>query len=135
MEHEEESMLLLSTGCPPRVVERMLAFAERYRQTMSEDNVQKNRKLGTRSLMRIARRLAVDGGEDNAEGADLRAILSRSLLLEFLPGVERMNIDTLFDDAEVLRIAPAVRVFLVHIPSSRTDQSVPLAPPQPCDPR
>ncbi|KAJ7224765.1 AAA domain-containing protein [Mycena rebaudengoi] len=107
MEHEEESMLLLSTGCPPRVVERMLAFAERYRQTMSEDNVQKNRKLGTRSLMRIARRLAVDGGEDNAEGADLRAILSRSLLLEFLPGVERMNIDTLFDDAEVLRIAPA----------------------------
>ncbi|KAJ6624725.1 AAA domain-containing protein [Mycena sp. CBHHK59/15] len=106
MDHEEESVILLSTGCPPRLVERMLAFAERYRQSMSEDNVQKNRKLGTRSLVRIARRLAAESDDDGSE-SDLRAILSRSLLVEFLPGVERMNIDMLFDEAGISRVAPA----------------------------
>ncbi|KAJ7860618.1 AAA domain-containing protein [Mycena olivaceomarginata] len=94
----EEEAILLATGCAPRAVKRMLAFAERYRASMSEDSVQKNRKLGTRSLVRVARRMAV---------GDLRAVLSRTLLLEFLPAVERMNVEQLFDEAGILRVTPA----------------------------
>ncbi|KAJ7840566.1 hypothetical protein B0H14DRAFT_2587433 [Mycena olivaceomarginata] len=82
----EEEAILLATGCAPRAVKRMLAFAERYRASMSEDSVQKNRKLGTRSLVRVARQMAVVDGGDGDEG-DLRAVLSRTLLLEFLPAV------------------------------------------------
>ncbi|KAJ7173000.1 AAA domain-containing protein [Mycena crocata] len=104
MEHEEENAILVATGCDPHIVARMLAFAERYRASMSEDSVQKSRKLGTRSLVRIARRMAVDGASD--EG-DLRAILSRTLLLEFLPAIERMNVDLLFDEAGISHVAPA----------------------------
>ncbi|KAJ6597514.1 AAA domain-containing protein [Mycena vulgaris] len=103
MEHEEERAILLATGCAERAAARMLAFAERYRASMSEDSVQKNRKLGTRSLVRIARRMAAVGeGED-----DLHAILRRTLLLEFLPGVERMNVELLLDEAGLRREAPA----------------------------
>jgi hypothetical protein len=36
-------------------------------------------------------------------------VLSRALLLEFLPGVERMNVDQLFDEAGIVRVASAVR--------------------------
>jgi hypothetical protein len=114
MGRAEEEAILCAAGCPARLVGRMLAFAERYRASMSEDSVQKNRKLGTRSLVRIARRMAVDSGagaEVEGEGGegDLRAVLSRALLLEFLPGVERMNVDQLFDEAGIVRVASAVR--------------------------
>ncbi|KAJ7230837.1 AAA domain-containing protein [Mycena haematopus] len=112
MRRAEEEAILLATGCGVRVVERMLAFAERYRASMSEDSVQKNRKLGTRSLVRVARRMAaVDGGGGgggaDADGGDLRVVLSRTLLLEFLPAVERMNVEQLFDEAGIARVAPA----------------------------
>ncbi|KAJ7616381.1 AAA domain-containing protein [Mycena polygramma] len=103
MGRAEEEAVLLATGCARRAVGQMLAFAERYRASMSEDSVQKNRKLGTRSLVRIARRMAVEG----QSGGDLRAVLSRTLFLEFLPGVERMNIEQLFDEAGIERLAPA----------------------------
>ncbi|KAJ7443890.1 AAA domain-containing protein [Mycena galericulata] len=116
MEHAEERAILLATGCNEDAVERMLAFAERYRVSMSEDSVQKNRKLGTRSLVRIARRIALGSSahaepavdaEGDAGGWDLRAVLSRTLLLEFLPAVERMNIDAVFEEAGIYRVAPA----------------------------
>ncbi|KAF7319254.1 hypothetical protein HMN09_00262900 [Mycena chlorophos] len=109
MEHDEERNILLSTGCDARVITRMLAFAERYRASMSEDNVQKNRKLGTRSLVRVARRLAVDGSAVDGEGnGDLRAILRRTILCEFMPAMERMNVDGMLDAVGIERIAPAV---------------------------
>ncbi|KAJ7057255.1 AAA domain-containing protein [Mycena amicta] len=108
MEHEEEREILLTTGCDARIVTRMLAFSERYRASMSEDSVQKNRKLGTRSLVRVARRLAVDGSVVDGDGVgDLRAILSRTLLSEFLPAMERMNIQTMLDEVGIERVAPA----------------------------
>ncbi|KAJ7050407.1 AAA domain-containing protein [Mycena amicta] len=108
MEHEEEREILLTTGCDARIVTRMLAFSERYRASMSEDSVQKSRKLGTRSLVRVARRLAVDGSVVDGDGVgDLRAILSRTLLSEFLPAMERMNIQTMLDEVGIERVAPA----------------------------
>ncbi|KAJ6453645.1 AAA domain-containing protein [Mycena vitilis] len=106
MGRAEEEAVLRATGCAQGTVGQMLAFAERYRASMSEDSVQKNRKLGTRSLVRIARRMAVVEGRGEG-GGDLRAVLSRTLLLEFLPGVERMNIEQLFDEAGIERLAPA----------------------------
>jgi hypothetical protein len=71
---------------------------------MSSDNVQKNRKLGTRAMVRIARRLAWFPQDD-----DLNAIIGRSLLSDFLPAVERMNLDTLLLGSGIKRRAPAVR--------------------------
>ncbi|KAG6885080.1 hypothetical protein C0993_006041 [Termitomyces sp. T159_Od127] len=96
MSREEELDILLATGCPRPIVESLLSFAEKYRQSMSDDNVLKNRKLGTRSLVRIARRLARFPQDD-----DLHAIISRSLLAEFLPTVEKINLDTLLAEVKI----------------------------------
>ncbi|KAJ7165324.1 AAA domain-containing protein [Mycena filopes] len=107
MARAEETAILRATGCAVDSIERMLDFAERYRASMAEDNVLKSRRLGTRALVRVARRIgAVGGAEGEAEG-DLRALLSRTLLLEFIPAVERMNVEQLFDDAGIARGAPA----------------------------
>lgn len=105
MNKEEEVTLLLSTGCLPSTVHTLISFAEKYRQSMSADSVQKNRKLGTRSLVRITRRLAMLPHDD-----DLNAIISRSLLAEFLPKVERMNLNDLLDEAGIRRRTPLVRI-------------------------
>jgi hypothetical protein len=72
---EEEAILLAARGAR-RVVKWMFAFAERYRASMAEDSVQKNRKLGTRSLLRVARRMAVVDGGDGM-GTRARAIYAR----------------------------------------------------------
>ncbi|KAJ7859977.1 hypothetical protein B0H14DRAFT_3446369 [Mycena olivaceomarginata] len=92
----EEEAILLATGCAPCAVKRMLAFAERYRASMSEDSMQKNRKLGTRSLVRVARRMAVVDGGDGDEG-DLRVatgsyMISLYDLLEHLAAKEEERV-------------------------------------------
>jgi len=104
MDRREESDILLSTGCPPPVVETLLSFAEKYRQSISVDNILKNRKLGTRSLVRIGRRLAMFPQDDN-----LHMILCQSLLAEFLPVSDRMNLETLLEEATIEREIPPVR--------------------------
>lgn len=103
MSHEEELDILLATDCPQPIVESLLSFAEKYRQSMSDDNVLKNRKLGTRSLVRIARHLARFPQDD-----DLNAIISRSLLAEFLPAVEKINLDALLAEAKIEPKPPLV---------------------------
>ncbi|KAJ7766263.1 hypothetical protein B0H14DRAFT_3592622 [Mycena olivaceomarginata] len=85
----EEEAILLATGCAPRAVKRMLAFAERYWASMSEDSVQKNRKLGTRSLVRVARRMAeADKAPEHVERpSDIAVHLNfRLVLLANRPG-------------------------------------------------
>ncbi|KAJ7792830.1 hypothetical protein B0H14DRAFT_3561972 [Mycena olivaceomarginata] len=139
----EEEAILLATGCAPRAVKRMLAFAEHYRASMSEDSVQKNRKLGTRSLVRVAHRMAVVDGGDGDEG-DLRAVLSRTLLLEFLPAVgygELLNATeahmiSLYDLLEHLAAKEEERVW-VPTPSQSSPSSSTTPPtkrlfPPPC---
>jgi hypothetical protein len=93
---EEEGTILLATGCPSDAVDTLLSFADKYRRNMSSDNVQKNRKLGTRSLLRIARRLAMFPQDD-----DLNAMISRSLLAEFLPPIERLNLDEMLAESGI----------------------------------
>jgi len=104
MDAKEEFAILAATGCPQELVDTLLIFADKYRQSMSADNVLKNRKLGTRSLVRIARRLAL-----NANEADLQAIIQRSLLAEFLPATEKMNLNTLLEDSNIFKKTAPVR--------------------------
>ncbi|KAF7986115.1 hypothetical protein HWV62_41553 [Athelia sp. TMB] len=96
MTASEESAVLAATGCPLSLISTLIPFANKYRESMSADTVQKNRKLGTRSLVRIARRVAAFPNDD-----DLHGLITRSLLAEFLPAVERMNLDELLEDAGI----------------------------------
>jgi hypothetical protein len=104
MDAAEETAILAATGCPQPLIDTLLVFAEKYRQSMSADNVLKNRKLGTRSLVRIARRLAL-----YPQNTDLQAVLRRSLLAEFLPATEKMNLNTLLEDSNIFKSTPPVR--------------------------
>ena len=110
MEAEEEGTILSATGCSIGMIDTLLSFAEKYRQSMSTDNVQKNRKLGTRSLIRIARRLAMFPQDD-----DLNAVIRRSLLADFLPTVERMNLDTLFEETGIWKKEPLACGFILAV--------------------
>ncbi|KAH8112896.1 AAA domain-containing protein [Phellopilus nigrolimitatus] len=109
MDTEEESALLRATGCPPAVVSALIAFAVKYRDNMSASDtnhsagsVMKNRKLGTRALVRMARRVAEVPWDD-----DLHVMIRRAVLADFLPPVERMNLDSLLAEAEIMqRTAP-----------------------------
>ena len=106
MDAAEETAILLETGCPPSTIKTLLSFAEKYRLSLSDDVVQKNRKLGTRSLVRIAARLA-----KFPQDHDLNAIISRSLLAEFLPAMERMNLDTLLQETGIMKNSARVRQY------------------------
>ncbi|KAI0327509.1 hypothetical protein GY45DRAFT_1355662 [Cubamyces sp. BRFM 1775] len=102
MSQAEEAHILLQTGCRASVVETLLKFADKYRSGMTSDAVQKNRKLGTRSLLRIARRVAKFPEDD-----DLHTLLSRALLAEFLPATETMNLQNIFEECGIKQRTPA----------------------------
>ncbi|KAL6302276.1 AAA domain-containing protein [Sparassis latifolia] len=102
MGRDEEASILLHTGCSPSVVTTLLTFAEKYRSSMTSDSVQKNRKLGTRSLVRIARHVAKFPGHN-----DLHSLFSRSVLAEFLPTTEAMNLQELFEESGIKKRTPA----------------------------
>lgn len=102
MDREEEAAILKSQRCPLPIIEVLLNFAERYRMSISADNVAKNRKLGTRTLVRIARRIS-----KFPRGLALHDIISRSLLVEFLPAAERMNSEVMMADCGIDKKPPA----------------------------
>jgi len=104
MDAAEENEILVGTGCSSNIIKSLLSFAEKYRQSLSADSVQKNRKLGTRALVRIATRLARFPQDD-----DLNALISRSLLAEFLPAMERITLDTLLQEAGIIKRSACVR--------------------------
>ena len=114
MSRAEERQILVShstDGCQPSVVETLLNFAEKYRGSMAEEsNALRKRKLGTKTLVRVMRRIAVEKGE-----VDLYAIINRVLLVEFLPTAEKMSLEALLDDVGINRKTPPVRTpaFLV----------------------
>lgn len=104
MDLEEEAAVLLRTGCDQQLVSVLLTFAKKYRDSLSHENVQKNRKLGTRSLVRIASRIAALPTD-----VDLRNLLHQTLLAEFLPHTERVVLDGLLSDSNIEEKTPAVR--------------------------
>lgn len=103
MGREEEEAILKSHGCPPSVVPVLLNFAEKYRTSMLEDNITKSRKLGTRSLVRIARRISKHPNSSN-----LYDITNRLLLAEFLPVTERMSLESMLRGCDIKTGPPVV---------------------------
>lgn len=107
MDTAEEADILTQTGASQVHIQTLLTFADKYRRVMTSDAVQRNRKLGTRSLVRITRRLAAFPWDD-----DLYVILGRSLLAEFLPATERISLDTLFEECGIRKKTPLVSTLL-----------------------
>ncbi|TFY67028.1 hypothetical protein EVJ58_g1884 [Rhodofomes roseus] len=111
MARKEESTVLSQTGCAPSTIDRLLGFADRYRArftgaesgSSSAMHTQKNRKLGTRALVRICKRMA---RARNGEEDDLRALLARAVLKEFLPRTEAMSLDELLEECDIPRRSP-----------------------------
>ncbi|KAJ2919670.1 hypothetical protein MD484_g680, partial [Candolleomyces efflorescens] len=99
MDPEEEAAVLRAAGCPDSTTSILLSFADKYRRSLSGDNIIKNRRLGTRTLVSIAKRIAVAPQEDH----DLYTLISRSLLAEFLPAVEKLNLNTLLEDSNIFK--------------------------------
>ncbi|TFK29464.1 hypothetical protein FA15DRAFT_344640 [Coprinopsis marcescibilis] len=101
MDFEEEASILAATGCPTEIVKILLAFADKYRQSLSSDNIIKNRRLGTRTLVSLSRRIAIFPQDD-----DLHTLICRALLAEFLPAVEKVNLTTLLEDSAIVKKTP-----------------------------
>lgn len=98
----EERALLLAVGCPASLVDHLELFAQRYR-TLTVAMGSKSRRLGTASLVRIAKRLARFPDEN------LRTLLERALLVDFLPNTERTALADLFDEVQMKAEPTAVR--------------------------
>jgi len=106
MGRSEETALLLRTGCSRTHVDRLLDFAAAYRTRMAPaDGALRVRRLGTRALLRIARRLARFPWD-----LDMRSTLERALLTEFLPTTEKAGVEELLEECVIKKISPAVRV-------------------------
>lgn len=101
---EEEREVLLGTGCRKELVSTLLLFAEKYRLSLTQDNAQKKRKLGTRALKRIAQRLVKYPQDD-----DLHTVISRTLLAEFLPPIEKLALLDLLKETNINPAPPTVR--------------------------
>ena len=109
MDSAEELDILTRTGASQKHSQTLLTFAEKYRRVMTSEAVQKNRRLGTRSLVRISRRLAAFPWDD-----DLYVILGRSLLVEFLPATEKLSLDALFSECGIVKRTPLVSIRFVN---------------------
>ncbi|KLO18907.1 hypothetical protein SCHPADRAFT_935748 [Schizopora paradoxa] len=98
MDEAEEARILSATDCPAATIGALLKFANKYRTSVSAESVQKSRKLGTRSLVRIAKRVAAYSWDD-----DIYAMLCRAVLADFLPPTERMTLQEMLEEAGIRR--------------------------------
>ncbi|GAA5999420.1 hypothetical protein JCM5350_001970, partial [Sporobolomyces pararoseus] len=96
MSMHEERQLLLSTGCPTELVDLMETFATKYRLLTSMPG-NKARRLGTASLLRMGKRLALYPSEE------VRSMIERTLLVQFLPITEQEQIYDLFAEIDGLK--------------------------------
>jgi hypothetical protein len=119
MSKEEEQRAVLSTGCPVDIVDKLLSFAEKYRNTLASDSVQKNRKFGTRAVLRIAKRMAMVPTNGDGSTGELYSLITRSILAEFLPTTERTALDLLLKECNVSQGRPVVW-FSLAIPVRRS---------------
>ena len=109
MDREEERKTVLSTRCPVETVEKLLAFAGRYRNTLASDSVQKSRKFGTRAILRIAKRVAMAPENGDGSGDELHMLINRSILAEFLPTTERAVLEVLLKESNISPGRPVVQ--------------------------
>ncbi|KAH9007354.1 AAA domain-containing protein, partial [Lactarius deliciosus] len=103
MGRSEEAALLLRTECPPAHVDALMGFAGAYRTRMApSEGALRVRRLGTRALLRIARRLARFPWDQG-----IRRMLERALLTDFLPATEKAGVEELLEDAGIKKTSPA----------------------------
>jgi von Willebrand factor A domain-containing protein 8 len=110
MSPSEELEILLDTGCKKVTAVKILEFAASYRESMNastreranrrsdDGGLQKNRRLGTRALVRIAQRCAHYPWDE-----DLYTLFARTLLIEFLPVAERNNVENLLKECGIVK--------------------------------
>ncbi|GAA5845377.1 hypothetical protein JCM3766R1_006337 [Sporobolomyces carnicolor] len=107
MSAREERHLLSTTGCPAHLIDSMEAFATKYRALTGVPG-NKSRRLGTATLMRIAKRLARYPREN------LRTMFDRNLLVAFLPVTEQEQVRELMVEcglrASPIKVHPPVEV-------------------------
>lgn len=93
---EERQVIQVRTNCPSDHLDKLLDFAARYR-SLSKDvtlGLSKSRRLGTRALIRMAARLA-----KFPDSTDFYALVSRNLLMDFLPRTTKELVRRVLDDS------------------------------------
>lgn len=93
---EERQVIEVRTGCPSVLLDKLLDFTTRYR-SLSKDaslGLSKSRRLGTRALIRMAARLA-----EFPDSTDLFALVSRNLLVDFLPRTTKELVRRVLEDS------------------------------------
>lgn len=135
MSSSEELEIILDTGCSQEVSSKILELAQSYRESQnakaresskrgnSAGGSQKNRRLGTRALVRIARWFAMYPTE-----ADLYTLFSRALLIEFLPVAERTDVETLMKESGIIRKLELVSFSKLYSSYMLSDSSTTLLP-------
>lgn len=109
MSRAEESAALhaAAPSCPPAVLDKLLGFAARYRSSLSTDGDAaglRKRKLGTRALVRVARRVGLVGEDEGLR--EMYSLIGRALLKEFLPATERMALEDMLAESGITPSAP-----------------------------
>ncbi len=96
---EEREVIAKRTSCAKEELDKLLEFADRYRQLSGDPNLslQKSRRLGTRQLIRIATRMA------RFPESDLHNLLTRSLLVDFLPKAVREIVHDVLMQCRIFR--------------------------------
>jgi von Willebrand factor A domain-containing protein 8 len=98
MDRKEERKVLeiRSPDAPSSVLDVLLDFADKYRRATSADTVLRSVKLGTRSLIRLARQIVA-----SPDPSDLKDPIRRNLLAECLPITERMVLEEIFAECNI----------------------------------
>ncbi|KAN0062821.1 hypothetical protein ACQY0O_004641 [Thecaphora frezii] len=103
-EAEEREIVVRRTGVAPDSSElkRLFEFVRRYRQLSSDPTLglAKSRRLGTRQVIRMASRIAMQRDPDDAD-CDLHGLIWRSLLVDFLPSTVRDVIRSLLQECKI----------------------------------
>lgn len=98
----EEETILSGTGCDPLIIKDIIGLAQLYRSQVINDDVTKGRKLGTRTLLRIARHMA------RIPTDFLTDLFNKALHIAFLPALERTKVEDLYSQANLNRRPPTV---------------------------
>jgi hypothetical protein len=104
MDLYEEETILAGTGCSHDIIRDILAFSQLYRGQNVDQDVTKRRKLGTRTLLRIARHMK------QIPTDFLTDLFDNALHLTSLPEVERSKIEALYADVGLEKRPPTVCV-------------------------
>ncbi|KXN89304.1 von Willebrand factor A domain-containing protein 8 [Leucoagaricus sp. SymC.cos] len=87
MDAQEELSIFTAIGHPKELADTLLQFTEKYRASISANNILRSQRLET---------------------LDLSFIISQSLLSQFLPAIERLNLNTLLKESNICMKADAV---------------------------